>query len=80
VKLGRANEKAYYAGREALLQQGAIVTNPNGQKYKVLHVRGSTVTVAIVVPWYVRLWLRIRSQPKPTISAAIGAPIAVTDK
>lgn len=62
MKLGRANEKAFYAGREALLERGSIITQPGAGKprYKVEHVRGSTVTVIVLHPWWRRLVNRIR--------------------
>lgn len=62
MKLARANTKAFYAGREALLQRGSIITQPGlgKPKYKVETVRGSTVTVTVILPWYQRLFNRIR--------------------
>jgi hypothetical protein len=53
VKLARANERALYAGRDALIQKGAVIRSGR-TIYVVETVRGSTVTVRIVVPWHKR--------------------------
>lgn len=62
MKLDRANTKAHYAGRAALLEKGSIITQPGlfKPKYRVETVRGSTVSVALIWPWPIRLWHRIR--------------------
>lgn len=74
MKLDRANTKAFYAGREALLQKGAIVKNPGfgRPKYEVLTVRGSTVTVKVIPPWWIRLVNRIRRGAPPKKGEALG--------
>jgi hypothetical protein len=54
MKLSRANERALYGGRDPLIQQGATIKSGRS-KYRVLHVRGSTVTVEVITPWHMRL-------------------------
>lgn len=54
MKLGRANERALYSGRAPLIQQGATIKSGRST-YRVLHVRGSTVTVEVIKPWHKQL-------------------------
>lgn len=51
MKLARANERAAFAGKDALIQRGAVIKSGR-TKYRVLQVRGSTVTVEVLTPWY----------------------------
>lgn len=51
MKLGRANERAAFSGRDPLIQRGAIIKSGRS-KYRVLSVRGSTVGVEVLVPWH----------------------------
>lgn len=74
MKLDRANTKAFYAGREALLVRGSVITQPGlgKPKFKVEHVRGSTVTVKVIPPWWIRLFNRIRRGAPPKKGETLG--------
>ena len=88
MKLQQHRELATRAGVAPLLEEGAIITSPDGRRrLRVVRIRGSTVTCEPIVPWQVRAaaraargaaaiarFLRIRRPARP-IKPGIGLPV-----
>jgi hypothetical protein len=72
MKLGRANELAAMKGKPALIERGSIIETGR-HRWKVLYVRGSTVTAEPWPYWHQRVaaraaraaaWIRRGGRPR----------------